>query len=260
MVAPGLAVCLPVAGQGVAAWRGLCTISRAVLAGLPPGQVDARGTPQLQGRGAGCHAGLQTQLSRLARPLASPSWWGPSPPGAGSTPARARSSSACPPGRRWGSAARRAGGVAPPLPSRPALRPPRGSPPATPACTWRADSSRRPAAARRRCARAHALGGTAPASAPAAPTTCSHWQKRQPECVSGGPGRPEPVLPATSLVFRLHWQDPVWGAVRLFGVSTGGEWDGSRDSHGTLGLRAAWVWVWGQPLPRTALSLVAAVA
>lgn len=46
---------------------------------------------------------------------------------------------------------------------------------AAPACTWLAGSSRRPAAAHRRCARARAPGGTAHASAPAWRRRCSRW-------------------------------------------------------------------------------------
>lgn len=49
--------------------------------------------------------------------------------------------------------------------------------PLAPACTWPAGSSRRPAAARRRCARARAPGGTAHASAPAWRRRCSRWAR-----------------------------------------------------------------------------------
>lgn len=127
----------------------------------------------------------------------SPSWWDLSPPEGGSTQGQARSSSACPPGRHWDSAAtigrealwarglgwlRRVDNGSATHPSRigaDVVDPPCAPTPpcacvlcpAAPACTWPAGSNRRPAAARRRCARARAPGGTAHASAPA-------WQRR----------------------------------------------------------------------------------
>lgn len=48
-----------------------------------------------------------------------------------------------------------------------------------PACTWQGGSSRRPAAAHHRSARAPGPGGTAPASARGVPRTCSHWGEKQ---------------------------------------------------------------------------------
>lgn len=221
VVALGLSFHFPVTGQRVAAWCRLDSISREVLARFPPTQVDTRGTPQLRGqRCEGCEHVTGPSPNSQTRPDSasgwgplrasppilsgpgSPSWWGPSPPEGGSTRGQARSSSCCPLGPHWDSAAttgRSAVGTRPGAAqargqrfSSPSLQnwgsgcghalyhPPytRAVRPAAPACTWPAGSSRRPAAARRRCARARAPGGTAPASAPAWRRRCSRWAGR----------------------------------------------------------------------------------
>lgn len=127
VVALGLSFHFPVAGQRVAAWCGLDSITSVVLARFPPTQVDTRSTPQLrEHRHKGCthvtgpSSASQTCLDSasgqgplLALPCLaffpvrphSPSWLGLSPPEGGSTRGQAHSSSGCPPGPHWDSAA-----------------------------------------------------------------------------------------------------------------------------------------------------------
>lgn len=216
VVALGLSFHFPVAGQRVAAWCGLDSITSVVLARFPPTQVDTRSTPQLrEHRHKGCthvtgpSSASQTCLDSasgqgplLALPCLLPSQAsltfmvgsfstrGRQYTGTGTFFIRVSSwpplGLSCNSGRealwerglgrlRFGypSFQMRAEAVDPPYaptpPSACTLRP------AAPACTWPAGSSRRPAAAHRRCARARAPGGIALASAPAGQRRCSRW-------------------------------------------------------------------------------------